>query len=60
MDCNFACLDDNEDSCNSDVDARDSGVTDECDIGCKYDCCVNDITFVTKNVTGSDKGDGVG
>ena len=57
---NFDCLVDKDDSCNSDVDARDSDVTDECDVGCTRDCCVNNKAFVTENVTGNDEIDGVG
>lgn len=60
VDFNFDCLDGLDHSRNSDVDARDSDVIDECDVGCTRDCCVNNKAFVSENVTGEDKVDGVG
>lgn len=60
MDLNFDCLDAKGQSRNGDVDARDTDVTDECDIGCARGCWVNSKAFVTENVTGNDKVEGVG
>ena len=55
MDLNFDCLDD---KCHS-LNGGDSDVTDECDIACTRDCCVKNKAFVSENVTGNDKVDGV-
>lgn len=60
MDFNFDSLDDKGHSRNGNVNARDNDVTDECDIGCTRDCCVNNTAFVTEIVTGNDKVEGVG
>lgn len=60
VDLNFDCLDDKGHSRNGDVDASDTDVTGECDIGCTRDCWLNNKAFVTENVTVNDKVTGVG
>lgn len=60
MDFNFDSLDDKGHSRNGDVNARDTDVTDECDVDCTGDFCVDNKALVTENVTGNDKVEGFG